>query len=151
MGLAKKIHLTFCYRYFGVLICLTCGAAIFREVEWHKVERDPATQDNAKRNLNTELEKLHQTLSESLNITIDLQLFHNVTRRITNEQTTVGEKRRWTWQQGVHFAFTIMSTIGKSFHRKAMTSPYFNKRVFWFHNKLGMDPYKKDLLLSVLT
>ena len=129
MGLAKKIHLTFCYRYFGVLICLTCGAAIFREVEWHKVERDPATQDIAKRNLNTELEKLHQTLSESLNITIDLQLFHNVTRRITNEQTTVGEKRRWTWQQGVHFAFTIMSTIGKSFHRKAMTSPYFNKRV----------------------
>ena len=110
MATAKRMYADFVVRYIFVIVAISVGAAIFKEIEKPGVENTAeAEQDYARK-----MEGLRKNLSESLNVTIEQGLFESFTKRVKSVGIPTKPKA-WTWNDGFHFAFTVMSTIGEAF------------------------------------
>ena len=112
MATGKRIYTYFIICYIFVIIAIAIGAAIFKEIEKIGVEKELDDAKKGEVNYNSGMEELRKNFSESLNVTIEWRIFESFTERVRSLRKPAKPKQ-WTWNDGFHFAFTVMSTIGE--------------------------------------
>ena len=114
MATARRIYIDFATRYILVIAVISIGAAIFKEIEKSGVESKLKETRTAELSYTIEIESLRKNLSDSLNATIEKKLFAAFMERVKSVKMPT-QPKAWTWNDGFHFAFTVMSTIGEAF------------------------------------
>ncbi len=116
MTTAKEATLTFLLRYFAVLLLMIIGSAVFYGIENSGVEKEKIQiEKEMKENVATML-KLKDKLSQGLNTTVNSTLFNEIAvelQKLKNRE--IPEK--WDFSTGLHFTFTIVSTVGEYVNR----------------------------------
>jgi len=111
MANARRIYIDFAVRYILVIIAISVGAAIFKAIEKSGVESKLKESRTAELSYANEIESLRKNLSNSLNTTIEKKLFETFVASLKSVKKPT-QPKAWTWNDGFHFAFTVMSTIG---------------------------------------
>ena len=113
MGKAKGIYSAFLVRYCVVIVVMLLGALMFRDIENDGITKSEQKLKLVRDRIKSEMEDLRQSLSETLNVSIESVTFEKFATKIKELEFPKLE-RRWDLMTGTQFAFTIMSTIGKS-------------------------------------
>ena len=114
MATGKRIYTDFIIRYIFVVLVIAIGAAIFKEIEKAGIEKELDNVKKAELDYKSRMDLLRKNLSESLNVIIEWKIFESFAERVKSLKKPTKPKA-WTWNDGFHFAFTVMSTIGESF------------------------------------
>lgn len=113
MGKAKDIYTSFLVRYCVVIVVMLLGALMFQVIENGGITRNEQKLTLVRDRIKTDMEDLRRNLSKTLNVSIESAIFDKFASRI-KELEFPKQERRWDLMTGTQFAFTIMSTIGKS-------------------------------------
>ena len=113
MATGKRIYINFFMRYIFVIAAISTGAAIFKEVEKAGVKKAKIDVNKAKLSYDKQMDIVRLNFSRTLNVTVDQKMFAMFTEMVRAVEKPT-EPTAWTWNDGFHFAFTVMSTIGKA-------------------------------------
>ena len=99
-------------RYAVVLLYILAGGAIFVAIENRGLEDEIERIGAEIMQIASKKELLRKQLSAQLNVSVNVSLFENFTSAIL-ELSSKTKPNKWDMSTGGHFAFTIVSTIGK--------------------------------------
>lgn len=112
MGAFLRALLSLAIRYIGLLVVIAIGAIIFTEIENLKIVETRKLSDEMKNASMIAKMKIKEELSRTLKVAINSTFFDEMVQKIQDLETDT-KPNKWQYMTGAHFAFTIVSTIGK--------------------------------------